>query len=340
MKPKIGIYIPRWFQGSSKSDKMFADELFKTIKNSDHYSPLLLNLSNLSLSSKKDAVEFCRHQNLVLITHHDSPFFSANLKYKKNVKLLESYIPFVNSTKSQEIGYNKITTKNILRKKGLPVLDNKIINSLLDLENNLEEGKYYVVKPPDKGAGTGVKLVKKENANHFAYHDGKWRKVKISAKKLKDGKNAITLKYNFNFFKSPLLFLQKINIDFSYDSMLVEPYFNDDKEGFSSLRCTVIGDEVVEAVKRTNYRNITSNVSSGGTAEKTELTDYQKEIAVAAKNAIGADYAGVDFLVSENKTVIGEVNIGPFTLWHEHSGVNVGKIFGEYLMKKCDEMRR
>ncbi|MEK9181526.1 MAG: hypothetical protein AAB786_00695 [Patescibacteria group bacterium] len=340
MKPAIGIYIPYWFQNCSESDKMFADELFKTIKNSGHYNPLLLNLSKLKLSSQKEALKFCHHNNLALIMHHDSPFFSSNIRYKNNVRFLENCVPFVNSTKAQEIGYNKITTKNILREKGLPVLDDKIVSSLLDLENHLEEGKHYVIKPPDQGAGTGVKLIKKEGQQHHAYHNGKWQKVKISDNKRKDKPNSLTLKYSFNFFKSPFLFLQKINIDFTYNPMLVEPYFNDDAEGFSSLRCTVIGSEVVEAVKRTNHNNITSNVSSGGTAKKFELSDYQKEIAVAAKNAIGADYAGVDFLVSGEKTVIGEVNIGPFTLWHEHSGVNVGKIFGEYLMKKCDGMRK
>src|SRR3989338_5786840 len=139
MKSTIGIYIPRWFQNCSKSDKLFADELFKAIQESDLYQPLLLNLSRLRLSSQKDAIKFCHTNNLVLIMHHDSPFFSSSVRYKNNVKLLENCVPFVNSTKAQEIGYNKITTKNILREKGLPVLDDQIVNSLLDLENHIEE---------------------------------------------------------------------------------------------------------------------------------------------------------------------------------------------------------
>ena len=117
----------------------------------------------------------------------------------------------------------------------------------------------------------------------------------------------------------------------------MEPYFNDDPSGFASLRCTVIGDEVVEAVKRMNRKNITSNLSSGGTAQKIELAEYQKEMAIAATKAVGADYAGVDLLVCGGKSVIGEVNIGPFTVFGKHTGVNVGQIFGEYVMKKCDE---
>jgi glutathione synthase/RimK-type ligase-like ATP-grasp enzyme len=108
---------------------------------------------------------------------------------------------------------------------------------------------------------------------------------------------------------------------------MVEPYFNDDEDGFASLRCTVIGNEVVEAVKRINRRNITSNISSGGTAEKIELSAEQTKMAIKAMHAVGAEYAGVDFLVCGNKSVIGEVNIGPFTLFGDYTGVNVGKIF-------------
>jgi len=342
----IGIYIPGWWlRIADKSDRIFVNELFKTIKNSGCYKLLLLNLPRLRFSSQKEAMDFCHRKNLVLILQHDSPFLSfhplvSNLRYKENVKLLENCVPFVNSFKAQERGYNKITTKNILNENGLPVLDDKIVTSLQDLENHIEEGKYYVIKPPDRGAGTGVKLIKKEGANYLAYYNSEWRKIKITDKKLKNKKDGLSLNYSFNFLKSPLLTFKKIQIDFIYHLMLVEPYFNDKIEEFSSLRCTVIGDEIVEVVKRTNRKNITSNISCGGRVEKFELSDYQKKIAVAAKNAIGADYAGVDFLISNKKTVIGEVNIGPFGLWCQYSGVNVGKILADYLIKKCDELKR
>jgi glutathione synthase/RimK-type ligase-like ATP-grasp enzyme len=123
---------------------------------------------------------------------------------------------------------------------------------------------------------------------------------------------------------------------FTYEPMLIEPYFNDDTRGFASLRCTVVGDEIVEAVKRTNRLNITSNISSGGTAEKTELNDEQIKMVLASAKALGVDYAGIDLLVSGGKSVIGEVNIGPFTVFSKYTGANVGKIVAEYAMQKCD----
>ncbi len=341
----IGIYVPRRLTQYDKSDRLFARELFRVIKKSGRYQPLRLNLPRLSIASSEKAGEFCRRNNLVLILEHDSSLYSSEIfyplreRYKKNVMLLEKCVPFINSIQAQKNGYSKITTKNILKKCGLPVLEDTIVNSVRELENSIQEGKWYVIKPPDNGAGTGVKLIKKERAEYFAYNNGEWRTVKITEVKLKSGAIGLVVKYQVDR-RSPLLALKKIYLDFNYSPMLIEPYFNDDKEGFASLRCTVIGDEVVEAVKRTNKKNITSNISSGGTAEKIELSAEQKKIAVEAKNAIGADYAGVDFLVSGGETVIGEINIGPFTVYSKTTGVNVGKVMAEYLMNKCDTLAK
>ena len=326
----IGIYMPRWLYRSDVSDRMFADELIKSIEQSGRYRPLPLDVPKLRLVSARDAEAFCADNRLVAIAQHDSRFYAKDERYHANVDLLERYVPFVNSTKAQRIGHDKIATKVALKQKNVPFLEDKVVVSAQELEEHLEEGKWYVIKPPDLGAGAGVKLVKKRAGVLFGYHDGKWRVIEAKDKK-NEGGIAVTYRAGL---ASPMLAIQKLHIDFTYPRMLVEPYFNDEERGFSSLRCTVIGNEVVEAVKRVNRRNITSNVSSGGRAEKWELSDAQKAMAIAAKNAIGADYAGVDMLVANGKSVIGEVNIGPFTLFGRYTGVNVGKLFGAYLMDK------
>ncbi len=82
------------------------------------------------------------------------------------------------------------------------------------------------------------------------------------------------------------------------EPMLIEPYFNGHEEGFASLRCTVIGNEVVEAVKRINRTNITSNVlHQEKSAERVNLSADQIQMAITATNAICADYMSVDLLV-------------------------------------------
>ncbi len=299
--------MPRWLYWLNPSDRAFAKELARTIAESGRYRPLFFSLPSLRLYSAEDARKFCERHAVALIVQHDSMFYSKKSRYRKNVELLEDCVPLVNSTQAQTIGHNKIDTKRVLREHGIPVLDETIVHAPADLAAAVEDGKWYVIKPPHLGAGNGVKLITRKQGKLLEYRNGRWRTMGLGA--------------------------------FMHDPMMLEPYFNDDADGFASLRCTVIGSEVAEAVKRVNRRNITSNVSGGGRAERALLTDLQNKMAVQAAQAIGADYAGVDLLVSGGKTVVGEVNIGPFTIFGRYTGVPVGRIFADYLMDRCDRNR-
>src|SRR3989344_2899532 len=197
MKPSIGIYIPKWFL-ASESNKIFAGELARAIKNSGRCEPLLLDLQRLSFSGTKEAKDFVVKNNLVLIVQHDSKFYSGSKRYATNVELLDRFVPFANSTKCQEIGYDKIATKKILREMGSPVLDDKVITSLRDLNNHLVENELYVIKPHHLGAGAGVKLIKKKGNNFLGYQDGRWRNISISERKLKNGTKVMQVKHNFD----------------------------------------------------------------------------------------------------------------------------------------------
>jgi len=324
-KPAIGIYIPRWFCNTSEANKIFARELVQSIDSSSRYRALLLNLPKLSFSDEDNLKKFVEEKKLTAILQHDSPFFRTDSQYSSNIKRLGSLLPIFNSYRCQEVGHDKISTKKLLRKLGLPVLDDKLISSLSDLENYTAKGGLYVVKPHNSGSGEGVKLFKKEKGMFWSYDNRKWHRIQI----IEGVRKELKVKYKFHT-RTPFLFLN----NFTYSPMMLEPYFNDSFESFSSLRCTVVGDEVVEAVKRTNEKNITSNVSHGGRAEKIELSDEQKLAAIGAKNAVGAFYAGVDFLIRGKEWVIGEVNIGPISSFSKYTGVNVGKILGEHLMKE------
>ena len=364
----IGIHLPDKAQFSDKSDYLFVEELEKTIRASGRYKPIRLKLKNLRLASIEDAGALIEKHNLCAVVQHDSAFYSTSPAYRANVDWLHKHVPFLNSLQSQEIGHDKITTKRILREQQIPVLDDEIIESPNALFEHMNDDALYVVKPHNNGAGSGVRLIRKRGDNLFAHINGKWRKTRAfrvangKGIKLQRSQNVPTLVGVGALFIFTLLFpilfpnfalaavflllitfyffIETFERVYTYTPMLVEPYFNDNEQEFTSLRCTVIGNEVVEAVKRTNRKNITSNISSGGVAEKIELSARQKEIAVAAKNAIGADYAGVDLLVRGDESVVGEVNIGPFTLFCTYTGVNVGKIFGEYLIAKCDTIER
>lgn len=78
------------------------------------------------------------------------------------------------------------------------------------------------------------------------------------------------------------------------------------------IRCFVIGDQVVAAMKRQSKAGeFRSNLHRGGTAEKVNLTPQERSIAVRATKATGLRVAGVDLLRSNHGPVVIEVNSSP-----------------------------
>ncbi len=327
--PAIGVYMPEWLYRSEKSDRMFLNELVRDIRASGRYRAVRFNLESLSLQNAKDAEKFRDKHGLVLVVQHDSSFYSSDTRYIRSAALLEEAVPFLNPRKVHEIGHDKSTTKSVLREAGIPVLEDTVVRSIDELRHALSSEKWFVLKPTNRGAGAGVRLVRSEGGLLLEFYNGSWKTVRAT-----EEKGALVLKRPFtgNIFE--------YDPGFRYTPMLIEPYFNDDVGGFASIRATVVGEKVVEAVKRVNQTNITSNVSAGGTASAIVLTPEQEKLAVDAKNAIGADYAGVDLLVAGAKSVIGEINIGPFTLFSKHTGASVGSALAAYAMEKADSLVR
>ncbi|WP_106497012.1 ATP-grasp domain-containing protein [Lentibacillus sp. Marseille-P4043] len=75
------------------------------------------------------------------------------------------------------------------------------------------------------------------------------------------------------------------------------------------MRLHVVGDEVVAAMTRHASDDFRANVTAGGTMQAYQPAEREKEIAVAATKAIGADFAGVDLLFGpDNNPIICEIN--------------------------------
>jgi ribosomal protein S6--L-glutamate ligase len=82
--------------------------------------------------------------------------------------------------------------------------------------------------------------------------------------------------------------------------------------GGSDIRCFVIGEKVVAAMKRTAKEGeFRSNLHRGGTAEVVKLTPEERSTAVRAANILGLNVAGVDILRSNHGPVVMEVNSSP-----------------------------
>ncbi|MDF1527806.1 MAG: 30S ribosomal protein S6--L-glutamate ligase, partial [Sedimenticola sp.] len=80
----------------------------------------------------------------------------------------------------------------------------------------------------------------------------------------------------------------------------------------ADLRCLVIGDKVVAAMKRqAKEGEFRSNLHRGGSAALVRITPEERSTAVRAARVMGLNVCGVDLLRSNHGPVVMEVNSSP-----------------------------
>lgn len=80
----------------------------------------------------------------------------------------------------------------------------------------------------------------------------------------------------------------------------------------ADLRCLVVGDKVVAAMRRQGAEGeFRSNLHRGGYAEAAKITPSERKTAVSACKALGLQVAGVDILRSDRGALVLEVNSSP-----------------------------
>jgi len=93
-------------------------------------------------------------------------------------------------------------------------------------------------------------------------------------------------------------------------NILVQEFIKE--AGGADLRCFVIGDKVVAAMKRQGGEGeFRSNLHRGGNATLAKLTPEERLTAVRAARIMGLNVAGVDLLRSNHGPVVMEVNSSP-----------------------------
>ncbi|MCB1173871.1 MAG: 30S ribosomal protein S6--L-glutamate ligase [Leptospiraceae bacterium] len=109
--------------------------------------------------------------------------------------------------------------------------------------------------------------------------------------------------------------------------------------GGADLRCFVVGDKVVAAMKRQGPEGeFRSNLHRGGTASLVRLTPEERSTAVRAAKIMGLGVCGVDMLRSNHGPVVMEVNSSPGLEGIESaSKKDVAGIIIEHLEKKVTE---
>jgi ribosomal protein S6--L-glutamate ligase len=93
-------------------------------------------------------------------------------------------------------------------------------------------------------------------------------------------------------------------------NILVQEYIKE--AGGADIRCFVVGDKVVAAMKRqAEPGEFRSNLHRGGKSELVAISKKEREIAIKAAKVMGLRMAGVDMLRSNRGPLVMEVNSSP-----------------------------
>jgi ribosomal protein S6--L-glutamate ligase len=93
-------------------------------------------------------------------------------------------------------------------------------------------------------------------------------------------------------------------------NILVQEFIKE--AGGADIRCFVVGDKVVAAMKRQGKEGeFRSNLHRGGSANLIRITPEERAAAVRAAKTMGLNVCGVDLLRSNHGPVVMEVNSSP-----------------------------
>ncbi len=93
-------------------------------------------------------------------------------------------------------------------------------------------------------------------------------------------------------------------------NVIIQEFIKESKG--EDIRCFVVGNKVVAAMKRTaEAGEFRANIHRGGLAEAVKISKQEREIAIKAANIMGLRMAGVDLLRSSRGPLILEINSSP-----------------------------
>jgi len=118
-------------------------------------------------------------------------------------------------------------------------------------------------------------------------------------------------------------------------NILVQEYIKE--AGGADIRCLVIGDKVVAAMKRqAQAGEFRSNLHRGGSAALIKITPTERATAIKAAKIMGLSVAGVDILRSERGPLVMEVNSSPGLEGIENAtGKDIAGMIIEYIEKNA-----
>ena len=111
--------------------------------------------------------------------------------------------------------------------------------------------------------------------------------------------------------------------------------------GGADIRCFVVGDKVVAAMKRQGAEGeFRSNLHRGGLAKIIKLNSQERKTAIAAAKVMGLRVAGVDMVRSNRGPLVLEVNSSPGLEGIENTtGKDISGMIIEYIEKNAKCMK-
>lgn len=118
-------------------------------------------------------------------------------------------------------------------------------------------------------------------------------------------------------------------------NIIVQEYIKE--SGGADIRCLVVGDKVVAAMKRQGPPGeFRSNLHQGGSAVSIKISKEERKTAIEAVKVMGLNFAGVDLLRSERGPLVMEVNSSPGLEGVEKStGIDIASKVIEYIEKNA-----
>jgi len=118
-------------------------------------------------------------------------------------------------------------------------------------------------------------------------------------------------------------------------NILVQEFIKE--AGGADIRCLIVGDKVVAAMKRQAADGeFRSNLHRGGSAALIKITPEERSTAVRAAKSMGLNVAGVDILRSNHGPVVMEVNSSPGLEGIENAtGKDVAGMIIEFIEKNA-----
>lgn len=118
---------------------------------------------------------------------------------------------------------------------------------------------------------------------------------------------------------------------------LIQDFIRTNSENQEDYRVLTLGQQVLGVYKKKAASgSITTNLGSGGTAEKVEMSNLFYDIGQKVINATGMEFSGIDLIFdSKQNPYVLEVNSAPqFQGFEKVTGVNVAKLILEFLINK------